>query len=386
MATRPMAAISRTCRGSAADVPDRIPLNDLRRHLAPFTAELKSVISAVIDEGNFILGQQCAAFEQAFASYCGTSECIGTANGTDALEIALRAVGVGSGSRVAMVANAGGYAAQAALAIGAIPVFVDIVAETMTLSPQSLAACERFDAVVATHLYGRMADMPAILAAAPNVPVVEDCAQAHGASLGDRKAGAWGTAAAFSFYPTKNLGALGDAGAITTNDADVARRARELRQYGWGEKYVAKRSGGRNSRLDELQAAVLLALLPHLDRWNKQRQSVADRYARWLEGCPLDLPVIRADQSHVAHLYVLRARNRAAIMPILERMGVATGIHYPVLDYRQAPIAQRLDAIQPLPESESAVAEIFTIPCFPELSDSEIQTVATTLRQAAEAV
>ncbi|MDQ7246934.1 DegT/DnrJ/EryC1/StrS family aminotransferase [Dongia sedimenti] len=367
-------------------MPDRIPLNDLRRHLAPFTAELKSIISAVIDEGDFILGRQCVAFEQAFASYCGTSECIGTANGTDALEIALRAVGVGPGSRVAMVANAGGYAAQAALAIGAIPVFVDIVAETMTLSPHCLAACERFDAVVATHLYGRMADMPAILAAARNLPVIEDCAQAHGARLGDRKAGAWGTAAAFSFYPTKNLGALGDAGAVTTNDPGVARRARELRQYGWGAKYVTERSGGRNSRLDELQAAVLLALLPHLDRWNNERRAVAERYKQRLEGCPLDLPVVRADQSHVAHLYVLRARNRAAIMPILAREGVATAIHYPMLDYRQAPIAQHLDAIEPLPESESAVAEIFTIPCFPELSDAELRTVADTLRQAAEAV
>ncbi len=365
---------------------NRIPLNDLRRHLAPLKSELKSVMSAVVDTGDFILGRQCVAFEQAFASYCGTTECIGTANGTDALEIALRAVGVCAGSRVAMVANAGGYAAQAAIAIGAVPVFVDIVAETMTLSPHSLAACERFDAVVATHLYGRMADMPAILGAARNMPVVEDCAQAHGARLGDRKAGAWGTAAAFSFYPTKNLGALGDAGAVTTNDPGVAQRARELRQYGWGAKYVAERPGGRNSRLDELQAAVLLALLPHLDGWNANRRSVVERYTHWLAGCLPGLPIIPADQSHVAHLYVLRTRDRATIMPILERQGVATAIHYPVLDYRQTPIAQHLDVIQPLPESESAVAEIFTIPCFPELTDLEIRTVATTLRQAVEAV
>jgi aminotransferase EvaB len=274
-----------------------IPLNDLARQNRLLRDGLATRAREVIECGQYVLGPECAAFEAEFARYCGVAGCVGVANGTDALELALRAAGVEEGHGVATAANAGFYTSTAIHAIGATPVYIDVAAQTHLINPQALRQaleCTAVRAVIVTHLYGRLADVDAIagICRAHGAIVVEDRAQAHGASRGGRKAGSFGLAGCFSFYPTKNLGALGDGGAVTTDDAAFAARLRELRQYGWDGKYQVGRAGGRNSRLDEMQAALLRIKLPHLDRWNEQRRGIARRYAREITNprlqCPAD--------------------------------------------------------------------------------------------------
>jgi dTDP-4-amino-4,6-dideoxygalactose transaminase len=356
-----------------------VPLNDLRRHIAPVQPEIATAMARVLGSGHYILGEACASFEQVFAEYCEVAHCVGVANGTDALELALRAIGMGPNSRIATVANAGMYGTAAILAIGARPVFVDIDPATMTMSPSSLRAAGPVDAVIVTHLYGRMADMPALEQAAGGIPVVEDCAQAHGAVLDGRRAGKWGIAGCFSFYPTKNLGALGDGGAVTTDDAEVAARIRKLRQYGWTAKYHAGLAGGRNSRLDEIQAAALVALLPRLDEWNHRRRAVIGRYK---EGCgdKVRWTPDAAAGADVAHLCVVRHGYRQELRAALEAQGIATDIHYPVPDYRQPAVIAVLGETPPLPETEAAIRDVLTLPCFPELEAGEIDRVISVMR------
>src|SRR6201990_3311417 len=295
----------------------RVPLNDLVRQNRLIHEELTGAARRVIERGWYVLGSEGADFEKAFAAYCGVPHAIGVANGTDGIELALRAVGVGEGDRVATVANAGFYASTSIHAIGARPLYVDVVARTHSMNVDSLQrelAQTPVRAVIATHLYGRLADVEAIAATCKplGIPVVEDCAQAHGAERNGRKAGSFGAAGCFSFYPTKNLGALGDGGAVTTSDAAMAKRIRELRQYGWDRKYRVSRTGGRNSRLDELQAALLLAKLPHLDRWNEDRRRIARRLSNAIRHprikCPQDFGT-----DNVAHLFVLRCEDRAGL-------------------------------------------------------------------------
>src|SRR5215468_10062621 len=244
----------------------RVPLNDLRRGNERYAAGLRSRFDQVVTRGRFVLDEEVAAFEAEFAAFCGVAHCVGVGNGTDALELALRSVGVAPGDEVATVANAGMYSTVAIRAIGARPRYVDVDDETLLLSAPRLEAAitPQTRAVVVTHLYGRLAAMGEIgrVARERQVAVVEDCAQAHGARRGDARAGSLGKIGCFSFYPTKNLGALGDGGAITTGDAALAQSVRRLRQYGWEEKYRVEIEGGRNSRLDELQAAMLRVRLP----------------------------------------------------------------------------------------------------------------------------
>ncbi|MRR13653.1 DegT/DnrJ/EryC1/StrS family aminotransferase, partial [bacterium] len=260
----------------------RVPFNDPARQVRDLRHELGQALDSVVDSGWFIHGRSHQSFEAAFAEYCGVAACVGVANGTDALEIALRAVGCGPGTEVVTVANAGGYTTTACLAAGATPVFADVDAETLEMSPRALeqVLSPSTKAVVITHLYGQMAEVEALsaLARSRGIAVIEDCAQAHGAVRGDKKAGSFGDLACFSFYPTKNLGALGDGGAIVTDNRELAERCTMLRQYGWAGKYDARIAGGRNSRLDEMQAAVLLVKLPHLDGWNERRRAIAAHY------------------------------------------------------------------------------------------------------------
>ncbi len=355
----------------------RVPLNDLARQNRLIHDELADAARRVIERGWYVLGSEGADFERAFASYCGVPHAVGVANGTDGIELALRAVGVGAGDSVATVANAGFYASTSIHAIGARPLYVDVALETHTISVDSLKqklARNTVRAVIATHLYGRLADVETIAAVcAPlGIPVIEDCAQAHGASRNGKAAGSFGAAGCFSFYPSKNLGALGDGGAVTTSDAGTAERLRELRQYGWDKKYRVSRTGGRNSRLDELQAALLLAKLPHLDRWNVERRAIARRYFEqirhpWIK-CPADFGT-----DNVSHLFVVRCDDRAGFQRHLEARGVSSDIHYPIPDHRQpAYAACRVDE---LPETERLAREIVTIPCFPEMEEEEIVQV-----------
>lgn len=355
----------------------RIPLNDLVRQNQLIHDELVNAARRVIERGWYVLGSEGADFESAFATYCGVPHAVGVANGTDAIELGLRAVGVDEGGKVATVANAGFYVSTAVRAIGAQPLYVDIVPETQLMSVDSLnhaLARNTVQAVVVTHLYGRLAAIEEIDAICRplGIPVIEDCAQAHGATRHGRAAGSFGAAGCFSFYPTKNLGGLGDGGAITTHDAEIAENVRALRQYGWSKKYQVSRAGGRNSRLDELQAALLLAKLPHLDRWNEVRRGIARRYSNAIRHsrvkCPEDFGT-----DNVAHLFVVRCEDREGFQRHLEACRISTDIHYPIPDHRQAVFSE--SRFEALPETERQAKEIVTIPCFPEMNEEEITRV-----------
>ena len=340
---------------------------------------LREAAAHVQSSKRYVLGPEVAAFEQEFAAWCGALDCVGVANGTDALELALRATGVTRGDRVTTVANAGYYTCAALAAIGAEPVFVD-VDETLTMSPAALAAARPgLAAIVVTHLYGRLAAIEAIVAFARDrgIPVIEDCAHAHGAARSGRRAGSFGAAGCFSFYPTKNLGALGDGGAIVTSDRRIAARARALRQYGWSSKYQVDEPGGRNSRLDELQAAFLRVKLPRLPQWNAERVRIARRYCKGLQGLGVTLPDF-ADGEHVVHLFVIRVQEREALRAQLAAQGIATDVHYPIPDHRQPLLASRAHAA--LRVTEAACREVVTLPCYPGLADADVDRIVGAIR------
>ncbi len=338
----------------------------------------REAVERVINSQWFILGAEVEAFEREFAAYCGVSTCVSVANGTDALELALRACGVGAGDRVALVANAGYYGSIATKLVGAVPLYVDIDEATMTMEAAQLARAleSRPKAVIVTHLYGRLANIEELCALAERagVPLIEDCAQAHGAMRSGRKAGSFGTLGCFSFYPTKNLGALGDGGAVVTNDEVLAARLRQLRQYGWKSKYHVDLPGGRNSRLDEMQAAILRARLVWLDEWNASRREIARRYSAAFSALPLAVPA-PVDEAYVAHLYVVRSGEREALRAHLAARGVATDIHYPVADHRQTVAMSGVSVGGGLPVTEQACRGVLSLPCFPGLSAAEVDEV-----------
>jgi dTDP-4-amino-4,6-dideoxygalactose transaminase len=357
---------------------DHVPVFSFVRD-AELEQALMAAAERVLSRGRYVLASEVDAFEREFAEYCGTSDCVGVANGTDALEIALRAIGIARGHRVATVANAGYYTCAALAAIGAEPVFVD-VDETLTMAPASLeSALPDVDAIVVTHLYGRLAAVEAIaaLAGRRGTPVIEDCAQAHGAARNGRRAGSFGLAGCFSFYPTKNLGALGDGGAIVTSERDVAARARSLRQYGWGTKYRVDIPGGRNSRLDEVQAAFLRVKLPRLAAINEARVAIARAYCEGLRVGGISLPAWHGEE-YVAHLFVIRAQNRDALRASLREQRIDTDVHYPIADHDQI-VRGRLQRPR-LPITESACREVLTLPCYPGLAAASVERVIDAVR------
>ena len=359
-----------------------IPFNDLERETQELRAELDAAAARVLDRGWFLMGEELKNFEQTFARYLGIAHCVGLANGTDALELALRCLDVGSGDKVIVAPNAGMYGTIAVSQVEAEPVFADVDAQSLCLSAASVEAAAKSGAkaVIVTHLYGQMADAKGIMAVARRhgLRVIEDCAQAHGARRDGVMAGTVGDIACFSFYPTKNLGALGDAGGIATNDAALAEKAVTLRQYGWKGKYRVEVPHGRNSRMDELQAAFLLAKLPQLDRRNKRRRAIWRQYREALNG---KLPLVGSDgPEFIAHLCVLRASDREGVRQRLTDTGIATDIHYPILDHRQPVWGGRFDKVS-LPIAERACAEVLSLPCFPEMTDQEVAQVADALRQ-----
>jgi dTDP-4-amino-4,6-dideoxygalactose transaminase len=346
-------------------------INDLILHNRSIEGELEQALKRVLSSGWYALGPEVDNFEKQFAAWCGAAWCRGLANGTDAIELALRALGVEAGSEVIVAANAGMYSGTAIYAIGAIPVYADIDPATFCISANHAATLvtPKTRAIIATHLYGYLSDMPALrkLADQHHIALLEDCAQAHGAVMQGKKAGSWGDAAAFSFYPTKNLGALGDGGAVVTSSQRVYEAVSQLRQYGWESKYKVVRSGGCNSRLDEIQAALLNVKLKHLDTWTAKRQSIGKFYCEHI--AHLDVALMPyAGERHVYHLYVLRCTARDALKAHLALKGVAADIHYPLLDYQQPLFAGRPIAKTCLPHSEQATREILTIPCYPELT------------------
>ena len=348
---------------------------DIADQHAGIRAELAAAFERVVRSGWFILGDEVAAFEKEFAAWVGVQHCLGVASGTDALTLALRALQIGPGDEVVTVSHTA-VATVAAIALtGATPVLVDIDGQSYTMDPAAAEAAitARTKAIVPVHIYGQMADMDALMNIAQRhgLAVVEDCAQAHGAMYRGRAAGSIGAAAAFSFYPTKNLGALGDGGAVVTNDAALAERVRLLRQYGWQERYVSN-VAGMNSRLDELQAALLRVKLPHLRGWNATRRAHAKRYGELLRG--VTVPQEIAGRSHVYHLYVARVARRDAVLAQLRARGIGCAIHYPRAVHQQ-PAYRALTPPDGLPVTERAVAEIISLPIYPELRPDQIAEV-----------
>lgn len=356
----------------------KILVSDLKRHTTQLRDELIAAATSVVDSGWFVHGNACTAFEREFAGFCGVKHGIGVANGTDALELALRALEVRRGSRVATVANAGFYTSTAALAIGAVPVYVDVDAETHLMDLDRLARLveqRAVDVVVITHLYGLMHDMDAVrkICDGKGIKVLEDCAQAHGARRHGRRAGSIGDAATFSFYPTKNLGAIGDGGMVTTNNDDIAHRVRTLRQYGWESKYRVGTAGGRNSRLDELQAAILSVKLPRLDGWNARRRAIAAHYSANIRNPDVALPPARGEE-YVGHLYVVQTDDRAKLQARLSEAGIATDVHYPVPDHLQ-PVHGSAHPVATLGVTEALAGRILSLPIYPELTDEEVDYI-----------
>jgi len=361
----------------------RVPFGDWKRQATALGPQLSEAATRVLASGRYLLGPEVQAFEAAFASCCASRHAIGVANGTEALQLALAALAIGPGSEVITVANAGVPGVAAILQAGATPVFVDVDETSQTMDPALLAAAitARTGAIMPVHLYGRMADMDAILAIAERhgIPVIEDAAQAHGATLGGRAAGSLGICGCFSFYPSKNLGAIGDGGAIVTSDDDLALRLRRLREYGWERKYYSTLPGGINSRLDEIQAACLLVKLPHLATWNAMRRDWASLYAQHLTHTELILPEI--DAGHVCHLYVVRSRHRDELRAALEARGITTDIHYPLPAHCQ-PIYTHLAPPGGLPVTEQLAHEVLSLPIFPELTRDEVMAVIAALQAA----
>ncbi|MBI2706133.1 MAG: DegT/DnrJ/EryC1/StrS family aminotransferase [Actinobacteria bacterium] len=361
-----------------------VPLNDLRKQYEELASEIDSAVSKVLHSGWYVLGEQTLAFEEEFAAFCGSGVgCVAVANGTDALELVLRSVGVDAGTEVITAANAGGYTSTACMAIGATPVYADVDEAALGLSPACVATAlsDRTRAVVVTHLYGIVGDIQAVKSVVPaGVSVIEDCSQAHGGRGAGGRVGTLGDAAAFSFYPTKNLGAAGDGGAIVSKAPLILETARRLRQYGWVRRNEACLTNGRNSRLDELQAAVLRVKLPHLDRWNARRHAVA---VRWRESLGDRLSFVQPSSTRptqdVAHLCVARHAERDRICASLRDRGVQTAVHFPIPDHQQTAFAASSRCAGSLAVAETACAEVFSLPCFPQLDDRELDIAIAAL-------
>jgi dTDP-3-amino-3,4,6-trideoxy-alpha-D-glucose transaminase len=360
--------------------PLRVPFLDLDAGYRELRADLDRAQRRVMESGRYVLGPEVAAFEREFAAFCGVRECVAVASGLDALTLGLRALGVQAGDEVVVPAHTFVATWLAVSALGARPVPVDCLRDTANVDPAAIAGAitARTRAIVPVHLYGQPADMDAISAAAGGIPVLEDAAQAHGARFGRRRAGALGQAAAFSFYPGKNLGGYGDAGAVTTDDPAVAETLRALRNYGSQEKYVHAIQGS-NSRLDEIQAAYLRVKLQCLDEWNARRRAVAARYrAELAEGAHLTLPAVHPGGDPVWHLFVVRSTVRDALQAHLAAEGVETLIHYPTPPHLAG--AYSGDGPWPaLPVAEELADTVLSLPIGPHMAAQDVDRVVAAL-------
>jgi dTDP-4-amino-4,6-dideoxygalactose transaminase len=367
-----------------------IPQTDPRAGYLEQKSEIDAAIARVLASGQYIMGPEVEAFEAAFAGWLGVGHAIGAGSGTDAIELAVRACGIGPGELVFTVSHTAVATVAAIERAGAVAVLVDIEPGGFMMDPEALDVALRKPptgrpaAILPVHLYGEPADLVPIedLARRHGLRLIEDCAQSHGATYRGQKTGSLGDIACFSFYPTKNLGALGDAGMTATDDPDLAVALRELREYGWRERYVSARSGGVNTRLDPLQAAILAARLPRLADDNTRRQAIAARYDKGLRGLPLALPRRRADCGHVFHQYVVRSVERDRLREHLRAARIGTGIHYPVPVHLQPAYRGRLGEFPAgLPETTRAMGEILSLPIFPQLGlDRADRVIAETRR------
>jgi dTDP-4-amino-4,6-dideoxygalactose transaminase len=365
-------------------IPQANPGAGYRAH----KAEIDDAVARALESGWYILGAEGRAFEAEFATWLGVGHAVGCANGTDALALALRALDIGPGCAVATVSHTAVATVAAIAMVGAVPVLIDIEPSSYTMDACELAAVlaapppglPPIKAVIVVHLYGQPADLAAIRAAcAPHaIPIIEDCSQAHGAMLGQAKVGSMTEISCFSLYPTKNLGALGDGGVVATSSQALATRLAALRQYGWHKHYISDEPGV-NSRLDEIQAAILRVKLAHLDAANARRRAIAASYDTALIGA-LRPPARRPGTTHVFHQYVVRSPRRTELQAQLREAGIATGIHYPMPVHTQPAYAGRV-AMGPAAcrASAAACAEVFSLPMWPEMSDAEVATICAAL-------
>jgi dTDP-4-amino-4,6-dideoxygalactose transaminase len=363
----------------------RIPFVDLEAQYKTLSREINAAIQGVLDRSDYVLGEEVRQFDEDFAKFIGTAHAVGVGSGLDALELALRAYGIGAGDEVVTVANTFIATVLAIIAVGARPVLVDIDPATYNIHPSAIEAAitSRTRGIIPVHLYGQPADMDSILVIARkhNVIVVEDAAQAHGAMYAGRRIGAYGNAAAFSFYPGKNLGAYGDGGMVVTNDAAIAETIRQLRNYGQRVKYEHV-VAGTNSRLDTMQATVLRVKLPHLDQWNGARQEHAATYSSLLANGPFELPQVAPQRTHVFHLYVVQTENRSRVLEFLSARGIATGIHYPIPVHLQEACKGLGYRRGDFPATEMAAGRILSLPMYAELTATQVEYVATSLMES----
>ncbi|NOZ30320.1 MAG: DegT/DnrJ/EryC1/StrS family aminotransferase [Chloroflexi bacterium] len=361
-----------------------IPLVDLKAQYATIQEEIDAAIRRVIDKTAFIMGPEVRNFEEAFAAYCEAKHAIGVGSGTAALFLALQACGIGPGDEVITTPFTFMATAEAISQVGARPVFVDIDRDTYNIDPEQIEAAitPRTKAIMPVHLYGQPAEMDEInaIAKAHGLWVIEDAAQAHGARYKGRRVGSLGDIACFSFYPSKNLGAYGDGGAVVTNHDDLAARVRLLRDHGRSSKYVHQELGW-GLRLDALQAAILGAKLPHLDEWNAARRERAQRYAEWLADTEIVTPTAAPHVEHVYHCYVIRTPRRDEVHDALRARGIGVGIHYPIPLHRQPAYESLGYAKGAFPISERYSEEVLSLPMYAELTEAQQQEIVSAIRE-----
>ena len=369
---------------TVSPVTDAIPLVDLKAQYQSIGAEIDAAIARVIDTTSFIMGPDVFAFEAEFAEFCGANACVGVSSGTSALELTLRALQVGPGDEVITVAHTFIATAEAISAVGARPVFVDIDPHTYTMDPDALqdAITEATRAVIVVHIYGQPAQMARINAVARNagLAVIEDAAQAHGATVDGQATGTLADVACFSFYPGKNLGAYGDAGAVTTNNSELAEQVRLLRNHGRRSKYVHD-IVGFGERMDTLQAAILRAKLVHLPAWTAARRRLAARYSALLAPLELELPTVAPNVDPAWHLYVIRTPQRDALLDHLQQARIGAGIHYPLPLHRQPAYAHLGYEHGRFPVTETVADTCLSLPLYPELSDRQQLRVVASIAQ-----
>lgn len=362
-----------------------VPFFDLSKQNKKLEKEYVNAFKAVLVSSEFILGSETKKFEEAFASYIGTKYAVGVNSGLDALSLSLRALGVGPGDEVIVPANSFIATALAVSAVGATPVFVDCDTDYLLMDLEGLrrAISPKTKAVMPVHLYGQPVDMEALgkICAELGIPIIEDACQAHGSKIGDRRAGSFGEAGCFSFYPGKNLGAFGDGGIVTTNNPDLCEKLRLYRNYGSIVKYD-HRVPGLNTRLDNLQAAILNVKLPHLDEWNQKRRALAERYRKRLSRIKgLDIPKSREGAYHVFHLYVVRTDRREELKKFLAERGIGTSIHYPQPIHQLAAYRDLNKVLMACPVAEREAPRLLSLPLYPEMPLKSVDLVCAAVRE-----
>lgn len=363
---------------------DFIPVANPKAQFAAYEKEIIDGIKRVLSSGRYILGEEVRNFEREFAEFLGAQFCIGVASGTDALALALKAVGVSPGNEVITVSHSAVATVAAVEIMGAVPVFADIDVKTRCIDPEKIAdlISNYTRAIVPVHIYGQPAPMKEIclIAKKYNLKIVEDCAQAHGAEIDGKKVGTFGDVSAFSFYPTKNLGAIGDGGAVVTNSPETADSVRWLREYGWKERYISE-TPGVNSRLDEIQAAILRAKLPFLLKDNERRRKIAEFYKQSIDGEKIAPPADIKGTLHAMHLFVVECQNRDSLQNFLRENEIGTAIHYPLAIHQQPAYIGRIKGCNKLLYTENLYKRILSLPMYPELNDTQIEKISSAFRK-----